>query len=44
MKLEKLRILFRICHSRHYISTRQYAYIAGCINESGKMCGGWMKK
>lgn len=44
MKLEKLRILFRICHSRHYISTRQYAYISGCINESGRMCGGWMKK
>jgi hypothetical protein len=44
MKLEKLRILFRICHSRHYISTHQYAYIAACINESGKLCGGWMKK
>jgi hypothetical protein len=44
LKLEKLRILFRICHSRRYISTRQYAYIAARIDESGRMCGGWMKK
>lgn len=44
LKLEKLRILFRICHTRRYISTQQYAYIAARIDEVGRMCGGWMKK
>jgi len=44
MNFEKLRVLFRICHERHYISTRQYQYISEQINEAGKMCGGWLKK
>ncbi len=43
LQLELLRVLFRICHSRHYISGRQYAYISGAVNEAGKMCGGWLK-
>ncbi len=42
--MEKQRILFRIAHDRQYISTRQYEYIAGAINEAGKMVGGWKKQ
>ena len=43
MNLEKLRVFFRICHERRYISHEQYRYIATEINEAGKMCGGWLK-
>lgn len=43
MQLELLRVLFRICHSRRYISGRQYAYISEAIHEAGKMCGGWLR-
>lgn len=43
MKLEKLRVFFRICHDRKYISTKQYLYISERIDETGRMLGGWMK-
>ena len=41
--IEKLRVLFRICHSRRYIAMSQYEYISGELNEAGKMIGGWKK-
>ena len=41
--LEKQRVLFRIAHDRHYISPRQYEYIAGALDETGRMAGGWRK-
>ena len=43
MNIEKLRVLFRICYNRRYISEKQYRYIAEKLNENGKMCGGWLK-
>ena len=43
LRLDKLRILFRLCHDRRYISTQQYAYISGQIDETGKQVGGWLK-
>lgn len=43
LNIEKLRVLFRICYNRKYISAKQYAYIAQKLNETGKMCGGWIK-
>ena len=43
LRLEKLRILFRLVHDRKYISTRQYAFISEQINVAGRMVGGWMK-
>lgn len=42
--LEKLRIFFRICKDRKYISIKQYEYISLQLNEAGKMCGGWAKQ
>ncbi len=42
--LEKLRIFFRICKDRAYISVKQYEYISLQLNEAGKMCGGWAKQ
>ncbi len=41
--IEKLRVMFRITHKRKYISAKQYEYISGLLNETGKMTGGWKK-
>ncbi|KXB09155.1 hypothetical protein AKJ60_00850 [candidate division MSBL1 archaeon SCGC-AAA385M11] len=41
--IEKQRVLFRLAHSRQYISTSQYEYIANALDEAGKMTGGWRK-
>ena len=41
--IEKLRVLFRIAHDRHYLSTRQYEHIAKALDEAGRMTGGWKK-
>ncbi len=41
--IEKLRVLFRICFKRRYISTNQYEFISSEIMEFGKMIGGWIK-
>ena len=43
MNLEKLRIMFGICHRRKYISTRQYEHVSRMIDESGRMAGGWRR-
>ncbi|MBU3915144.1 diversity-generating retroelement protein Avd [bacterium] len=43
LKLEQLRVLIRIAMDRKYLSFRQYEFIAGEINETGKMLGGWKK-
>lgn len=42
LNLEHLRILFRMSYERKLISEKQYAFISGEINETGKMIGGWM--
>lgn len=44
LRLEKLRFFMRLCHDRKYIATTQYEFAARCIDEAGKMCGGWMKQ
>jgi len=43
MNLDKLRVLFRICHDRQYISPTQYEFITKELNRNGKMCGGWIR-
>ena len=43
LDLEKLRVLFRICHKRQYLSVKQYEYISEIFMETGKMIGGWEK-
>ncbi|MBN1407414.1 MAG: diversity-generating retroelement protein Avd [Calditrichaceae bacterium] len=41
--LEKLRVFLRLSFERRYISGKQYEYIAGEIQEFGKMIGGWIR-
>lgn len=43
LHLEKLRVLFRICHSRQYLSLRQYEHVSRAIDDAGRMTGGWRK-
>lgn len=43
MKLDTLRVLLRLAKDLHFISIRQYAFVAEKNNEIGKMLGGWMK-
>ena len=43
LAIEKLRVLFRICHQRKLISNRQYEFISLELNEAGQMVGGWIK-
>jgi len=43
MELEKLRILIRLTKDLHFISIKQYTYIAKKINEIAKILVGWMK-
>jgi len=42
--LERLRFQTRLCVEEKLISISQYEYIAGIINELGKMTGGWIKQ
>ena len=44
LKLEKLRVLYRLSHDRKYLSVRQYEHISKALDTTGKMVGGWQKK
>lgn len=44
LRLEKLRVLLRICCEQHYLSNPAYDYAMRAINEVGCMLGGWMKQ
>ena len=42
--LEKIRVLFRICHDMKLFSTKAYNFSAKGINEVGILLGGWLKQ
>ena len=44
LKLEKIRILLRICHEKKYLSKNSYLYAMKEMNEVGRMIGGWEKQ
>ena len=41
--LERLRILVRLGHDRHALSTKQYEGLARDIDACGRMLGGWRR-
>lgn len=43
LKVEKLRVLMRICYEKGYLSTRSYEYAIKELYETGRMLGGWIK-
>ncbi|MBU2552404.1 MAG: diversity-generating retroelement protein Avd [Proteobacteria bacterium] len=44
LDLEKLRVLFGICHRRKYISVRQYEHVSRLMDDTGRMVGGWRRQ
>jgi len=44
LRLEKLRILLRMCHDKTFLDNKGYEYASRKINEAGKMVGGWRKQ
>ena len=44
LRLEKLRVLLRICQEQHYLSHTRYEYAIRAVNEVGRMLGGWLKQ
>lgn len=43
LKLEKLRILMRLCVEQQFIAHKTYQHAIKGMNETGKMLGGWIK-
>lgn len=43
LEIEKMRILIRLCHDRHYISGNKYETAVKDLYETGKMLGGWIR-
>lgn len=44
IKLEKLRIILRICHELRYLPHKSFQYAIFSLNGAGKMLGGWIKQ
>lgn len=44
MNLEKMRVLLRVCYECRFLSRKGYEHASYCINEVGKMLGGWIKQ
>jgi len=42
--LEQLRVLWRLVCDRHWISQQQLLFVAGRLDEIGRMAGGWLKQ
>ena len=43
LRLEKLRVLLRLCHQAGYLAPRQYEHAMRCLYDSGRMLGGWRR-
>ena len=44
LRLEKLRVLLRLCHQLGYFPHARCENAMGCVNEVGAMLGGWLKQ
>lgn len=44
LKLEELRVLWRLVQKRTWISLRQLHFAQGKLDEAGRMIGGWLKQ
>jgi hypothetical protein len=44
LKLEELRVLWRLVHAREWISRQQLFFVQEKIDEAGRMAGGWLKQ
>ena len=44
LKLEELRVLWRLVKKRGWISLRQLDFAQSKLDEAGRMIGGWLKQ
>ncbi len=44
LQLELLRVLWRLVHDQRWISQQQLVFVMGCIDEIGRMTGGWLRQ
>ena len=44
LKLEELRVLWRLVQKRGWISLRQLDFAQAKLDEAGRMVGGWLKQ
>lgn len=44
LKLERLRVLLRLCHELAYLPHQRYEFAMRSLNEVGRMVGGWIKQ
>lgn len=44
LRLEELRVLWRLVHDQHWISQQQLLFVITQIDEIGRMAGGWLKQ
>jgi hypothetical protein len=44
LRLEKLRVLLRVCHTLGYLPHARYEHAMRAINQVGTMLGGWRKQ
>ena len=44
LRLEKLRVLLRLCRETGYLSHNSHEFAMRAINEIGRMLGGWIKQ
>lgn len=44
LKMERLRVLLRLCCDRRHLDSKGYEYCSRKINEAGRMIGGWRKQ
>jgi hypothetical protein len=43
LRLEKLRVLLRLCHRLQYLPHAGYEHAAKSVNGVGRMLGGWIR-
>ena len=44
LKLERVRVLLRICHDLKYLPHGSYEFAMRSLDEVGRMVGGWIKQ
>ena len=44
LRLEKIRVLLRICHTKHYLPNKGYRHAMTKVEDVGRMLGGWVKQ
>ena len=44
LRLEELRVLWRLVHDQRWISQQQLLFVCSKIDEIGRMAGGWLRQ